>query len=606
MRKLFIVIIVFVSCVACNKASAPPVDLPAPVTGRVDVGPTDVSSPDEDGNVQIAGGADSAPAGAVVMAVNETVAGSAASWFFHLPISSAHASGPFPAVCYDVGHACTRANSDGSFSLSIAGGEEDSIAIGIIDEDDGEFISPVSRIEVPRVGEERRANRNSGSDGLAAADNEEASRGRGQGRGSSDSDAVDDNSTRGRALGLGNGETPNSNPSSDGNPPRPDPQPVNPPSGGGVSCPPGLVTGKIVDLAIMPDTRMPILLREGSSTSGNALVVGSAGVNVPIEGCHAHSMAVGQSANGTIVVVTSKNDKKIWKGRVGDNGNVTDARTFNIDYEPMHIALDMSGEYAVAAVIGVGNLVNLARIHLSDGSISLAPVAPAEGNSLRGKIFSTDFDVLTMQDGRQRLGLVVLQGPSPADSYLVLFNAAAATPQVLRVFDMPRELSIAGGARLARFFTLPVANSEAQSVNIAVADDADSEIQSWEILKGDLSPFTTSSNIAELATPKFGHPRSAKICVTECDGRKIVSLGVSQIARRMSGAGQAVFIVPLNNATIAAVNPGDSGSPQISHITAGTHLFGRIAVSDGSKKIAVLDFGVSSGFVDATQLVAWE
>ena len=93
----------------CGSASAPPVDLPAPITGRIDV-----SSPDADGNVTITGSAGAVEGASLFMAVNESV--SASLQLLDALVPSAYA-GSFPAVCYEAGHACAVAESDGSFVI---------------------------------------------------------------------------------------------------------------------------------------------------------------------------------------------------------------------------------------------------------------------------------------------------------------------------------------------------------------------------------------------------------------------------------------------------------------------------------------------------------
>lgn len=130
-----------------GSASAPPVDLPAPITGRVDV-----SSPDEDGNVTVTGTEGAVEGGVTVMAVNETVSGQAAIRLLDALIRPVYAQGAFPAICSTLGHACTVANADGSFTILLAADEDDSIVVGAINATTGDFTDNQTRINVPRFG----------------------------------------------------------------------------------------------------------------------------------------------------------------------------------------------------------------------------------------------------------------------------------------------------------------------------------------------------------------------------------------------------------------------------------------------------------------------
>lgn len=136
-----------VGCGGSAGMSAPPVDLPTPVTGRITV-----SSPDANGNISVIGESGAVTADSTVMAINETVAVSSNLYLdvLSLFIGTAHAqSGEFPDVCLETGHECALADADGAFELTIAGEEEDSIAIVVIDSDTGDERSERLRKPVP-------------------------------------------------------------------------------------------------------------------------------------------------------------------------------------------------------------------------------------------------------------------------------------------------------------------------------------------------------------------------------------------------------------------------------------------------------------------------
>ncbi len=121
-------------CVAflagCGSASAPPIDLPAPVVGRVTVG-----APDASRKSTITGTEGAVPGGSIVMAINERIAGTASlMWKISdalIPVAYAQS---LPAVCSQSGHACIVANADGSFVMTIDAAIGDNIIIVLIDE----------------------------------------------------------------------------------------------------------------------------------------------------------------------------------------------------------------------------------------------------------------------------------------------------------------------------------------------------------------------------------------------------------------------------------------------------------------------------------------
>lgn len=124
--------------------SAPPVSLPAPVTGRITV-----SSPDEDGEVTIEGDEGAVSESAFVLAINETEAQSAFLTFpFSFQSVSAEGEG-FHSICNEVGHACIQADVTGAFSMTIAASIDDSIAVVEFDNDTGFEKSERLRKPVP-------------------------------------------------------------------------------------------------------------------------------------------------------------------------------------------------------------------------------------------------------------------------------------------------------------------------------------------------------------------------------------------------------------------------------------------------------------------------
>lgn len=136
MKKLWKIIPMIVLCAfaaGCGGASAPPVDLPAPVTGQIEIG-----TPTADGKSTITGSAGAVPGGSYVLVINERIEVAAdTSPLIKLLdelVPSAYADTTLPDICALAGHWCVIAEDDGSFELIIDAYINDSIVIVIIDE----------------------------------------------------------------------------------------------------------------------------------------------------------------------------------------------------------------------------------------------------------------------------------------------------------------------------------------------------------------------------------------------------------------------------------------------------------------------------------------
>ncbi|MFH1829559.1 MAG: hypothetical protein ABH871_02115 [Pseudomonadota bacterium] len=325
----------------CGSTSAPPVDLPAPITGRVDV-----SAPDADGNVTITGSEGAVTGDNIVMVVNENVAGAVTQQIMDMLISNAYA-GDLPSICSEPGHACTMSASDGSFTLIIAASVGDSLVIGLIDES-GAFISELLRTDVPQSGE---------------------------------------------------------------------PEP-------GTNCSTEGVSGAVVDIKIIPSSGTPVMLKQGSATTTNQLVIGATSpTTVAISGCHAHSLDIYYTAMGNMIAVTSKDDKILWAARIVSD-QVKDSRHFSLSYEPMHIAyVDLPTQPIVA--LDVGSTVKLAKVSTSDGTISNEMSLYQGGTTLvSGLTRSTALDIYYMGSTYGHyLGLLITDTGNNTNSYITLFQA---------------------------------------------------------------------------------------------------------------------------------------------------------------------------------------
>ncbi len=128
---------------ATRGAEAPPVSLPAPITGRITV-----TSPDEDGTALVVGDEGAVTGGSLVHVTNTTEGGSALLLFSDL-FPSAMAQASLPAICSRTFHACGTAEEDGSFEIEITAAEDDAIEVELLDASTGTTISEKSSHQVP-------------------------------------------------------------------------------------------------------------------------------------------------------------------------------------------------------------------------------------------------------------------------------------------------------------------------------------------------------------------------------------------------------------------------------------------------------------------------
>ncbi len=340
---LFIIMIAALFWTGCGSVSAPPVELPAPITGRVDV-----SAPDENGDVTVTGTEGAVTGDNVVMVVNEDVAGVVAMRILSALIPSAYAqNGDLPAICSEAGHACTWAAADGSFELKIPASSGDSLAIGLIDQTTGEFISGILHVIVPESGT---------------------------------------------------------------------PQP-------GANCAGESVSGEVVDIKIAPTDKIPIMLKQGSATTTNQLVIGSSSpTTTSIAGCYAHSLDILYTVLGDMIAVTSKEDKILWAGRIV-NGEVRDSRQFTLSDEPMHIAYVNLPTLPIIA-LKTSDTVKLATVSTTEGNVLEEMQLVHNSQPITGLTRSLRIDVMPMTiTFGHYLGLLLTDDGNNANAYMTLFQA---------------------------------------------------------------------------------------------------------------------------------------------------------------------------------------
>jgi hypothetical protein len=421
---LGVLITVMIFAVGCGSASAPPVDLPAPITGRIDV-----SAPDENGDVTVTGTEGAVTGGTIVMVENESESGSASLKIYDWLIPSAYAQ-DFPAICEGVAYSCTYSEEDGSFQVIIPASTGDTLVIGIINEN-GEWRSDVIRVTVPESG-------------------------------------------------------------------TPDPE---------ANCAGEGVTGAVVDIKIAPTSGTPVMLKQGSDTTTNQLVIGTTSpTTVAILGCYAHSLAFYPSTTGDSIAVTSKDDKTLWAGRFVE-GEIRDSRSFELDYEPMHIAFANLSTQPIVAIRKTDSKIRLATISTSEGVIlseMILDLDPPTLNELTGVTRSTAIDVLRMgTDEEHHIGLLIVDNGNPVNSYLSLYQADGiihkgtwSRASLNAVSDIGPVNSLIDG-----IFYVYVGGTSEYLVRLAITDSASTEnvLTEYEIQTDPLL-FSPLSWLADIST----------------------------------------------------------------------------------------------------------
>lgn len=496
-----------------SSASAPPVNLPAPITGRITV-----SSPDADGNVSITGDAGAVDGGATVMAVNETVAGVVSWKVIEFLVSKAFAtSDQLPSACSETGHACAVASTDGSFTISIRASASDSIAIGVIDSLTGEFISDLLRQSVPSSG-----------------------------------------SVTGACEGKG-------------------------------------LSGAVVDIALVPSVGTPILLKQGSDTTTNRLLIGaSSPTTSDIEGCYAHSLAITTNAGGNVILaVTSKDDKILWTGELVGT-NIEGGTSFTLGYEPMHIAFAGDATSAIVALKTDSSVV-IAKASLSDGGTTTT------SSVLSGHTESTDIDILAMYDtAAHYLGALVTKDAST--SYLTLFEAG--TPAVLTTFSFPNDLGLTDG-RFADLFFHPLATDAAMRTSslvlIAVIGDTNALLRTKYLIYNTSSYLYATDDITSSSIVTWSAPRY--LADASISGLTATGLTISESAKQCSSCSPPTAIVPTTNGQVLAIALGSQSMDATSTAVATGQTLGHIAADDSTQSIYAVD--TTNGTVVSAPAVSW-
>lgn len=144
-RFALILVLIVLFAAGCGAASAPPLDLPAPVTGQIDVSP-----PDASGKSTITGSEGAVTANNIVLAGNADLTETALLWkLTDALVKNAHAqTSSLPEICTTVGYSCTVAGIDGSFTMTIDAVVGNSIYVVLVDVH-GTEISPRSDFTVP-------------------------------------------------------------------------------------------------------------------------------------------------------------------------------------------------------------------------------------------------------------------------------------------------------------------------------------------------------------------------------------------------------------------------------------------------------------------------
>ncbi len=140
----WIIIAVLVGGCAAQ-ASAPPLEIPAPTTGRITVG-----APDAAGKAIVTGTSGAVPALATVLIVNQSIVDAAMALNIVPSVTADEVA--LPGICYEPAHWCVVASEDGSFDATIDASVGDTIMIALVDSEGnvGEAIT----ITVPNIAED--------------------------------------------------------------------------------------------------------------------------------------------------------------------------------------------------------------------------------------------------------------------------------------------------------------------------------------------------------------------------------------------------------------------------------------------------------------------
>lgn len=479
-----------------GSASAPPVDLPAPITGYIDV-----SAPDGNGDVTISGGEGSVEGDSIVLVVNESESASIFRPVIDALVRSALAEDGFPEICSRAGHACTMSDSNGEFVLVIKADYGDLLTIGIINSL-GEWISELSQMSVPS-----------------------------------------------------------------------EPEP-------GANCSGKSLSGKAMDLVLVPDDGTPILLKQGSDTTTNQLVIGtsSPGTVVDIGGCYAHSLAIHKSSGGTVTLVaTSGEDKILWRG-IYSSGTITSSKSFTLDYVPMHAAFADSQYEPIVALIKGSSLV-LARISLYGGGIvkESAAIAGNPTRSLR----------VAVQEVAGWLGLVLSDEGPGTNAVLVLFDAIT--------MDSVTTIS---SLKAQNIFDAAFWIDDTNSVNVALAgNESDTaKAMSGEIASG-IAPFTTSDAPSDATSFTIG-----KYSQVGVGKGSQVRINISNTAKALVPPA-AVTTGPAGSVCVFdLINLGKTGDMVCKTIASG-HDFAAISLTDDPQYTFVAD--ATDGVALDVSTVVW-
>ena len=518
--KSAVLALLLLAVAGCGSASAPPVDLPAPITGRIDV-----SSPDADGNVTITGSEGAVDGGSLVMAVNESV--SASLQILDALVPSAYA-GSFPAVCYEAGHACAVAESDGSFVIILQAAEGDAIAFYTIDAVTGDILSEATeRLEVPTT----------------------------------------------------SSETPSSEPAA------------------GADCAGKGLTGAAVGLAVVPDDGTPIVLKQGSDTTTNQLVIGDAGATtVAIDGCYAHSIALTRdsSTSPTTIAVTSRDDRVLWIGTYG-SGTVS-GKGFTLSLgEPMDVAFPGTAAAVIVAVTTSGS-VSLVQYDAATG-VAQATVATGVSGLTRSRRIAM-IQVSYSIGAPQQLGLMLADKGTAESAVLTFFNAGTMT---LLSSIAALDLKLAR-ANDAAFFTDVLSDSVMVALagvpigpNTGVVASYELWSDAYPVESGttDLASVASLSLHAKLSASALGFEPTNIVATS-----KIVLKSTPRTALVATPTG-ALYLVELDESSVAL--PDNSLDMPV---IAASHETTAIAFDENTESIFALDV-TDSAAVDIDPLVTW-
>jgi hypothetical protein len=348
------------------------------------------------------------------------------------------------------------------------------------------------------------------------------------------------------------------------------------------------VSGATVDIGIVPVDGKPILLKQGSDTTPNQIVIGAIQPTVvDIDGCYAHSLAIYASSSGDVTLaVTSTDDLTLWTGKYS-GGTISGAQKFTLQYGPQHIAFADSATQPVVAMKTPTSVI-IARVSLADGGlVDWTDITESQGGAppavVTGLTKTTGIDILPMKDPNQHyLGMLVSNKGSSADAYVTLF--VAETLNILNSFNLQTSLSQPMTSQFTKLF-VSQDNQYLSDIGVAIVDETTTTLYAQMVTTSkrptylNIKDDITNANIDwAIKTPYYLYPL----------GKTATGLAVSDVLKACAACKLPTAVAPASDGALLAV-PLETAALAQEIAFAAPDVLGPIAIDDPAKAVFVLD-----------------